>query len=102
MAIYKLYYLQEDTVQCDSCFCRRRCSGCHSINIYSELFEHHVRVTMRPGFSCLSLLLASSITVAASTSNGSIVASTFTVPGPFPTSVYSEYYNPPTGTSAQV
>ena len=31
-----------------------------------------------------------------------IETSTFTVPGAFPTSVYQNYYNSPTATSAQV
>ncbi|KAK7465530.1 hypothetical protein VKT23_005504 [Stygiomarasmius scandens] len=35
-------------------------------------------------------------------SNAAITPSTFTVPGPFPTSVYSQYYNNPTATDAQV
>jgi hypothetical protein len=32
----------------------------------------------------------------------SIQPSTFTVPGAFPTSVFQDYYNSPTGTSEQV
>jgi hypothetical protein len=31
-----------------------------------------------------------------------IESSTFTAPGAFPTSIFKEYYNSPTGTSAQV
>jgi hypothetical protein len=34
--------------------------------------------------------------------DSSIQPSTFTVPGAFPTSVYQNYYNSPTGTSQQV
>jgi sphingomyelin phosphodiesterase len=37
-----------------------------------------------------------------SSASSGIVPSAFTVPGPFPTTAYSKYYNSPTATSAQV
>lgn len=52
------------------------------------------------------MLLARFLTLAAaagvaSASTQLIQPSTFTVPGPFPTSVFSKYFNSPTATSAQ-
>ncbi|KAJ4472551.1 Metallo-dependent phosphatase [Lentinula edodes] len=56
--------------------------------------------SMALGFLILSGCLLPLFTSAASSS--SFPTSIFTVPGAFPTSVYSKYYNNPTATSAQV
>lgn len=48
-------------------------------------------------------MLASQVTLAdIANSSAPVPTSTYTVPGAFPTSLYGEYYNSPTGTSAQV
>lgn len=57
------------------------------------MFSHSLRI-MQPLVLAAVGALAQSTTV--------ITPSTFTVPGPFPTSLYSEYYNDPTATFAQV
>ncbi|EGN94903.1 hypothetical protein SERLA73DRAFT_171272 [Serpula lacrymans var. lacrymans S7.3] len=49
----------------------------------------------------VKMLAVTHVETRARTSNGTIQPSNFTVPGAFPTSVFSEYYNSPTATSAQ-
>lgn len=48
------------------------------------------------------LPFAIAVTTAQATTSSQFPRSTFTAPGEFPTSLYSEYYNDPTATSAQV
>ncbi|KAF5312831.1 hypothetical protein D9619_002710 [Psilocybe cf. subviscida] len=49
----------------------------------------------------LTLVAAVASSSAAGADKRSITPSTFTVPGPFPTSVFTKYYNKPTATSVQ-
>ncbi|KAJ3988481.1 sphingomyelin phosphodiesterase [Lentinula detonsa] len=61
---------------------------------------HQLLSPMALGLLVLSSCLLPSLTLAASSSG--FPTSIFTVPGAFPTSIYSKYYNNPTATSAQV
>jgi sphingomyelin phosphodiesterase len=55
----------------------------------------------RPIMRLAQLLSLVAVAGVVSASTQLIQPSTFTVPGPFPTSVFSKYFNSPTATSAQ-
>jgi sphingomyelin phosphodiesterase len=56
---------------------------------------------MKMKSSPLRFMAVATVVSSASLVSGNIGTSTFTVPGAFPTSLFSQYYNSPTATSAQ-
>lgn len=57
---------------------------------------------MQLSFPFFTFFTSKALPAVAELTGDGIKPSTYTAPGAFPTSVYSEYYNNPTATSAQV